>query len=175
MSLPVFGIVGWKNSGKTTLMEKLIAEFSTRGLRVAAVKHAHHSFDLDYEGRDTYRFRQAGASQIAVSSPVRFAVMTELNGGPEPSLDTLLARLSAADIILVEGFKASRHPKLEVRRKESIRDTPLAEYDDGIKAIAADFEIDSQGLPLFRLDDTQTIADFIASHLRLPIRERQAS
>jgi molybdopterin-guanine dinucleotide biosynthesis protein B len=163
MTAPVFGVVGWKNSGKTTLMVRLIADFSARGLKVAAVKHAHHGFEVDREGRDSFRYREAGASTVAVSSAARFAIMTELRDRPEPALSELIRYVEGADIILVEGFKRESHPKLEVRRGEALNQSPLAPSDPTILAVAADFEIEGCELPAFALDDTDAIADFILS------------
>ena len=117
MSTPVFGIGGWKNSGKTTLTERLVAEFTRRGLRLATVKHAHHDFDIDKEGTDSFRHRRAGAREVAIVSGRRWALMHELDGETEPTLDAIVARLSPADLILVEGFKRGSHPKIEVRRR----------------------------------------------------------
>lgn len=164
MTLPIFGVAGWKNSGKTTLMTKLIAEFSRRGLHVAAIKHAHHAFDIDHEGRDSYRFREAGAGTVIVSSPVRWAVMSELRGAPELALPDLLAHANGADLILIEGYKTHGHPKIEVRRGKAVRNTPLAPDDPSIVAIAADFAVEAGGLPVFDLDDIAAITDFIAEH-----------
>lgn len=163
MTALFFGIVGWKNSGKTTLMVKLIEAFAGRGLNVAAIKHAHHAFDVDHEGRDSFRYRAAGASTVAVSSPKRFAIMSELGGRPEPSLEELLKYIGPADLILVEGFKREKHKKLEVRRREALNQTPLAPGDPTILAIAADFEVPSGKLPVFGIDNVETIADFILS------------
>lgn len=165
MNAPVFGIVGWKNSGKTTLMAKLIAEFSRRGLNVAAIKHAHHHFDVDHEGRDSFRFREAGAKTTIVSSPVRWAIMTELRGDAELDLPQLLEKAAGADIILVEGYKTHPHRKIEVRREEAVRTAPLSAKDPAIMAVAADFETDAGGLPLFSLDDVPAIADFISAQV----------
>ncbi|MFZ1107473.1 MAG: molybdopterin-guanine dinucleotide biosynthesis protein B [Rhodomicrobium sp.] len=163
MTAPVFGVVGWKNSGKTTLMVRLISAFSARGLRVAAVKHAHHGFEVDQEGRDSFRYREAGASTVAVSSAARFAIMTELRDRPEPALSELIRHVEGADIILVEGFKRESHPKLEVRRRAALKQAPLAPGDPTIRAVAADFEIEGCELPAFALDETDAIADFILS------------
>ena len=160
MTPPLFGIVGWKNSGKTTLMAKLIANFAARGLQVGAVKHAHNGFDIDQEGRDSFRYRQAGAGTVAISSAKRFAIMTELRGAPEPALLELVRRMASADLILVEGFRRESHPKLEVRRN-ALQLTPLAPEDPSILAIAADFEVEGGGLPVFDLDSAEVIADFI--------------
>jgi molybdopterin-guanine dinucleotide biosynthesis adapter protein len=158
---PLFGIVGWKNSGKTTLIAKLIENFTGRGLKVAAIKHAHHAFDIDHEGRDSFRYRAAGASTVAISSAKRYAIMTELCGRPEPTLAELAGHIEDADLIFVEGFKRERHPKLEVRRRAALDQTPLAPADPSILAIAADFEIEAARLPVFALDEIETIGDFI--------------
>jgi molybdopterin-guanine dinucleotide biosynthesis adapter protein len=163
---PLFGIVGWKNSGKTTLMTKLIENFVGCGLQVAAVKHAHHAFDVDQEGRDSYQYKAAGASTVAISSAKRFAIMTELGSRPEPTLRELVRNIKNADIILVEGFKAENHAKLEVRRREAAGGLPLAPNNPTILAVAADFELEGVTLPAFALDDTGAIARFILGWLR---------
>ncbi len=165
MTAPLFGVVGWKNSGKTTLVAKLIAHFAARGLDVAAIKHAHHGFDVDREGRDSFRLREAGARTVAVSSAKRFAVMTELDGRPEPTLAELASHIGDADIVLVEGFKRESHRKLEVRRREALQRTPLAPQDPSIVAVAADFEVEEAGLPVFSLDSIDAIAEFILSRV----------
>ena len=113
---PRFGIVGRKNAGKTTLVARLVAELTGRGLRVATVKHAHHSLEVDREGTDSWKHREAGASEVALVGPNRWAIMAELRGAPEPGLDDIVSRLSPCDIVLIEGFKGGGHPKLEVRR-----------------------------------------------------------
>ncbi len=161
MTPPLFGIVGWKNSGKTTLMVKLIETFTARGLKVAAVKHAHHGFDVDHEGRDSFRYRAAGACTVAVSSAKRFAIMTELRGEREPTLAELVRHIEGAEIVLVEGFKGERHNKLEVRRSAARDLTPIAPNDPSILAVAADFEVKEDHLPVFALDAVEPIADFI--------------
>jgi molybdopterin-guanine dinucleotide biosynthesis protein B len=166
VTIPLFGIAGWKNSGKTTLMVKLIENFAGRGLRVAAMKHAHHAFDIDHEGRDSFRYKAAGASTVAVSSAKRFAIMTELKGRPEPTLAELVSHIGNADIILVEGFKAGTHPKIEVRRREAVSGPPLAPNDPAILAIAADFKLEDATLPVFALDDLDGIASFILGRIR---------
>ena len=116
MSPPVFGITGWKNSGKTTLTARLIAEFTGRGYRVCAVKHAHESFDIDQPGRDSYRLREAGARRVLLSSPRRWALMHELSGDPEMPLDRLLGEAAGFDLVLIEGYKREPFPKIEIRR-----------------------------------------------------------
>lgn len=157
--MKVFGVVGWKNSGKTGLVERLVQEITGRGYTVSTIKHAHHAADIDRPGRDSHRHRMAGATEVALSSSTRFAIMHELRGAPEPGLGDLLARLSPVDLVLVEGFKGEQHPKIEARRAEVTED-PLAPGDPTIAAVASDRPTDL-GLPVFDLDDTGAIADFI--------------
>lgn len=157
----VYGIVGWKNSGKTTLTERLVSELVGRGLRIATLKHAHHDFDIDREGTDSFRHRAAGASQVAIVSGRRWALMHELGKDKEPSLDEMLARLSPCDLVLIEGFKRESHPKIECRRLGAKDMASLAEKDPEIKAIASDHETETLGLPRFDIDDVEAIADFI--------------
>ncbi len=170
----VFGISGWKNSGKTGLTERLVAEIVKRGHRVSTIKHAHHEFDIDKPGTDSFRHRQAGASEVAIVSGARFAIMHELRDEPEPGLEEILARLAPCDLVLVEGYKREAMPKIEVRRREARSREPLAPEDAQIVAIAADHPVEDTALPVFNLDDTQDIADFIllvtglADHQALP-------
>src|SRR5579862_6498961 len=113
----ILGVVGWSGSGKTTLLTRLIPVLSGRGLKIATLKHAHHAFDVDQPGKDSYEHRKAGASEVIVSSARRWVQMHEVGDGPEALLGELLERTSACDLVLVEGFKTERHPKLEVFRK----------------------------------------------------------
>ncbi len=161
----LYGVTGWKNAGKTGLMERLVAEITGRGFTVSTVKHAHHSVDVDQPGTDSYRHRTAGASEVLLASGQRIAVMQELRGAPEPNLDTLLARLSPVDLVLIEGFKCEGHPKIEAFRAEAGNPLIAAE-DNSIKAIASDtpLEVDR---PVFDLDDTAAIADFILGEVGL--------
>ncbi|MEM9581447.1 MAG: molybdopterin-guanine dinucleotide biosynthesis protein B, partial [Pseudomonadota bacterium] len=115
----IYGVVGWKNAGKTGLMERLVSEISARGYSVSTVKHAHHAFDVDQPGRDSYRHRQAGAREVLLSSRNRFALMHELTDEDEPSLADLLTKLAPVDIVLVEGYKRDAHPKVEAHRAET--------------------------------------------------------
>lgn len=158
---PAIGIVGWKKSGKTTLVEKLIREFTRRGLKVASVKHAHHAFQIDDEATDSARHRRAGAAQVAIVSGSRWAIVTELRDTPEPSLSDVLQKLEPCDLILVEGYKSARIPKIEARRREGHAGRPLSEEDPKVIAIASDHEIARSTLPAFALDDISGIADFI--------------
>lgn len=164
---PVFGITGWKNSGKTTLTARLVSELTARGLRIATVKHAHHNFDIDHEGTDSYRHRAAGAREVAIVSGRRWALTHELDDEDEPKLKDILARLSPADLVLVEGYKAESHPKIEARRMQARSQEPLAAHDPNIMAIAADYEIAGSPLPVFAIDDITAIADFILSSLNI--------
>jgi len=157
----VFGVTGWKNSGKTTLVEALVSELTRRGFTVATVKHAHHDFDIDKEGTDSFRHRQAGAREVAIVSDRRWALMHELQGEAEPHLEDILARLSPADIVLVEGYKRDSHKKIEARRAEAKSREPLAPADPNIIAIASDHAIEGETLPVFDIDDITGMADFI--------------
>ena len=164
MMPPLFGIVGWKNSGKTTLTSRLIAELTRRGVKVAAVKHAHHGFDVDQPGRDSYKFREAGAREIAVVSSRRVAIMHELRDEAEPALEDVLERLEGSDLILIEGFKRHDHPKIEARRREAVQQDPMGEDVPGIVAIASDHEVETGDLPVYALDDVKGLADLILRH-----------
>lgn len=163
MSPPrVFGITGWKNAGKTTLTERLVAEFVRRGWRVSTIKHAHHDIDIDRQGTDSYRHRAAGAGEVALVGGRRYAIMCE---APEPSISEVLARLAPADLVLIEGYKREPHPKIEVRASPEAE--PLALGDPAIVAIAADRRPVEGDLPWFRRDDIAAIADFIAVRIGL--------
>lgn len=163
--MKVFGVTGWKNSGKTGLMERLVGEFCARGLSVSTIKHAHHAVDVDQAGTDSHRHRVAGASEVVLASGARVALMQELRGAPEPSLADLLARLSPVDLVLVEGYKREAHPKIEAHRAETGH--PLIAPDDPqIRAVASDTPLDIDR-PVLDLNDTAGIADFIAAELDL--------
>lgn len=161
MKQRVFGITGWKNSGKTTLTEKLVTELTRRGRTVSTVKHAHHDFDIDQQGTDSFRHRAAGASEVAIVSDRRWALMHELRGEDEPTLDDVLARLAPCDLVLVEGYKREGHRKIEVRRQATSDRTPISAGDPTILAVASDCPLPSETLPVFDLDDVSAIADFI--------------
>jgi molybdopterin-guanine dinucleotide biosynthesis protein B len=164
----VFGIAGWKNSGKTGLAVRLVTEFTRRGYRISTIKHAHHDFDIDKVGADSFRHREAGAHEVTIVSGTRFAIMHELRGDPEPSLAEVLSRLAPCDLVLIEGYKREPVPKIEARRREAKNREPLAPTDPFILAIAADHEVQDTSLPAFDLDDTIAIADFIAAITNLP-------
>ncbi len=173
---PVIGIAGWKNSGKTTLTVRLIAEFARRGLRIASVKHAHHDFQIDDAETDSARHRRAGAGEVVVVGGKRWAMIHELAAGePEPTLDAILAQLSPSDLIIVEGYKTAPIPKIEVRRTAQRDGRPLAPDDPTIIAIASDHPTDHGDLPLFALDDVPAIADFIVRALSVGRTDRPAA
>lgn len=164
--MKVWGIVGWKNAGKTGLVERLVAEFTARGLVVSTIKHAHHGFDVDQPGTDSYRHRAAGAREVMLSSGRRWALMHELQGADEPDLAMLLARMGPADLVLVEGFKSAAHPKVEAHRQETGQPL-IAPGDSRVRAVASDGTPETGGVPLLALDGTPAIADFIAGELGL--------
>jgi molybdopterin-guanine dinucleotide biosynthesis protein MobB len=166
MTVRVYGVTGWKNSGKTTLVERLVGEITGRGLTVSTIKHAHHGFDADHPGKDSYRHREAGAAQVLVASRHRWALMSELRGAEAPSLAGLLARLDPVDLVLVEGYKRDRHPKIEVFRTGTGQDL-LAGADESIEAVETDAPLDGMPVPVFALDDIRAIADFILGRVGL--------
>jgi molybdopterin-guanine dinucleotide biosynthesis protein B len=163
--MKIFGFAGWSGSGKTTLIEQLIPRFTKRGLKVSLIKHAHHSFDVDQPGKDSYRHRHAGAMEVLVTSSRRWVLMHELHGEPEPSIEEQIQHLSPCDLLLVEGFKHAPIPKLEVWRAAT-GEPMLHPNDPEIVAVASDQRIDTR-LPLLDLGDVDGIAAFILGHLRL--------
>lgn len=164
--MKIFGFAGWSGSGKTTLVEKLIPLFVARGITVSLIKHAHHSFDVDQPGKDSHRHRRAGCTEVLVSSSLRWALMHELRGAPEPGLSELVRRISPCDLLLVEGYKREDMPKLEVYRA-AIRQPLLHSSDPSIVAVATDEPLESR-LPQFNLNDPSAIAGFILRHVALP-------
>lgn len=165
---PIVGIIGWKNSGKTTLAVALIEEFTKRGLRVASVKHAHHTFQIDDADTDSARHRRAGSKQVAIVSKSRFAIVSEYPEGDEPDFDDVIAALEPADIVIVEGYKSAAIPKIEARRRVSFTRTPLADEHPNVIAIAADHNVtQSNGRQVFDINDIQGIADYITAKLNV--------
>jgi molybdopterin-guanine dinucleotide biosynthesis protein B len=159
--MKVIGIAGWSGAGKTTLLTRVIPCLVTRGLRVSTIKHAHHAFDIDQPGKDSHTHRMAGATEVLVSSANRFALMHELRGEPEWPLAALLDKLSAVDLVLVEGFKTEAHPKLEVYRA-AVGKPPLYPQDANIVAVASDGPVAAR-VPVVALDDTEAIADILVA------------
>lgn len=161
--MKIFGFAGWSGSGKTTLIEKLIPLFVERKLKVSLVKHAHHSFDVDQPGKDSYRHRHAGCTEVLVSSSRRWALVHELRGAAEPGFEELIMHIAPCDLLLVEGFKREKLPKLEVYR--AVTGEPLLHpQDPNIVGIASDRKVDSS-LPWMHLDDAPSIASFILKHV----------
>jgi molybdopterin-guanine dinucleotide biosynthesis protein B len=161
----LFGIAGWSGSGKTTLLRRLIPALVGRGVTVSTIKHAHHSFDLDTPGKDSHTHRMAGATEVLVGSAARYAIIHELRGAAEPTLDDLVARLSPVDLVLVEGFKHGRHQKLEVWRSVTGK-PPLWPDDPAVVAVASDMPVPGCTLPVLDLDETEAIAGFVIEQLR---------
>jgi len=163
--MKIYGVTGFKNAGKPGLMERLVADIAARGFSVSTLKHAHHSFDVDQPGKDSHRHRTAGAQQVVLASSNRWALMTELRDAPEPSLAELIAQMAPVDLILIEGWKRDTHPKIEAIR--GINNHPLiAATDPTITALASDTPHDVT-LPVFDLNDTKSIADFILAQVGL--------
>ena len=170
----IFGLAGWSGSGKTTLMRALIPALTGRGLHVSTLKHAHHAFDVDQPGKDSYEHREAGATEVLVASAERWALMHELRGAPEPTTAQLIELMTPVDIVLIEGFKQEDHDKLEVHRP-GLGKPLLCPNDPHIVAVASDAALD--GLPVRRLDlnDVEAIANFVIDHCGLAGRVRGAA
>lgn len=166
MAPKVIGVAGFKNAGKTTLVEKLVRELTGRGYRVSTVKHAHHSFDIDHEGRDSFRHRQAGATEVAVVSRHRWAIIHESRGEPEPPLAHILAKLAPCDLVIVEGYKRDDHDKIEVRNLD-LDHPPLAGDDPTVVAIAATGPVPGAPVPVFDRDNVTVLCDFIERHMEM--------
>lgn len=168
--MKVFGITGWKNSGKTTLVVNLVSTLRARGYSVSTLKHAHHNFDIDKEGTDSFKHREAGAGEVLIVSNNRWALMHELTDENEPEMKTLLAKMTPVDIVIVEGFKQQDHPKLQVIRPDNNPDR-LPEAISNLVAIASDVALDPADYgcdgPLFDLNQVDAIADFVESHCQL--------
>lgn len=166
MNNKVIGVAGFKNSGKTTLVEKLVIELTRRGYRISTVKHAHHSFDIDHEGRDSFRHRKAGATEVAVVSRHRWAIIHELRGAAELPLEEILAKLAPCDLVIVEGYKRDTHDKIEVRNVD-LDHPKLAGDDSTIVAVAANGAVAEATVPVFDRDDAAALASFIEQHMGL--------
>jgi molybdopterin-guanine dinucleotide biosynthesis protein B len=169
--MKVVGLAGWSGAGKTTLLTRLIPHFGAQGLRVSVIKHAHHQFDIDVPGKDSWRHREAGAAEVLVSSAKRWALMHELRGAAEPRLPELLDKLAAVDLVVVEGFKREPHRKIEVHR--AANDKPLLFPDDpGICGIATDIAVETR-LPTVHLDDIPAVAALLL-RAAMPVEEAVA-
>jgi len=165
----IIGLAGWSGAGKTTLIAKLIPIFNQRGVSVSTLKHAHHAFDVDRPGKDSFVHREAGAMEVLVASVNRWALMHELRGAREPRLDELLSHFSPVELILIEGFRTDPHAKIEVHR--CANDKPFLHPEDpDIRALVTDMQVPPARLPLAHLDDTGSIADLIWD-LALPLDE----
>ena len=156
--MKTFGIVGWSGSGKTTLIERLLPYLAGQGLRVSVIKQSHHDIEIDQPGKDSWRHRQAGAQEVLLTTPYRWFLMHELRGMPEPDLETVLARLSPCDLVLVEGYKRAAHPKIEVWRS-ALGKPCLYPDDDRILAVASD--VPQPGIRHYDIDDIAAIGQFI--------------
>jgi len=166
MTHKIIGVAGFKNAGKTTLVEKLVRELTRLGYRISTVKHAHHSFDIDHEGRDSFRHRAAGATEVAVVSASRWAIIHELRGETEPALDQILAKLAPCDLVIVEGYKRDNHQRIEVRNL-ALDHPKLAGDDPTIIAIAANGPVADAPVPVFDRDDVAALTQFIIRHAGL--------
>ena len=163
--MKIFGFAGYSGSGKTTLIEQLIPRFTARGVTVSLIKHAHHTFDVDTPGKDSYRHRKAGCTEVLVTSSRRWALMHELRGAPEPGLSALIERMSPCDLLLVEGFKREPIPKLEVYRA-SVGEPLIHPHDANVVAVASDAPVET-ALPTLDLNAPEAIAGFILRYTGL--------
>jgi molybdopterin-guanine dinucleotide biosynthesis protein B len=164
--MKIFGLAGWSGSGKTTLLVRLIPSLVARGFSVSTVKHAHHSFDIDQPGKDSHAHRKAGATEVLVSSNARWALMHELGGAPEPTVEQLIAHMTPVDLLLLEGYKAHAHDKLEVYRA-ALGKPLMAGEDPRIVAVASEAPLAGVAVPVLPLDDTEAIARFLLAHCGL--------
>ncbi len=174
--MKIFGLAGWSGAGKTSLMVRLLPALTGRGLRVSTMKHAHHAFDIDQPGKDSYEHRHAGATEVLVTSARRWALMHELRGAPEASVEELIAHMTPVDLLIIEGFKHHAHAKLEVYRR-SVGKPLLAAEDAHVVAVASDGPVPEARVPVIDLDDTAAIADFIVAccGLALPAADTAAA
>ena len=164
--MKIFGLAGWSGSGKTTLVRQVIPEIIGRGLTVSTIKHAHHRFDVDKPGKDSYEHRAAGATEVMIGSANRWALMHELRGESEPDLAYLISRMAPVDLLLIEGFKRESHDKLEVHRP-SVGKPLLCSDDPHVVAVASDEAVAGLSVPLLDLNDVAAIADFVLGHVGL--------
>ncbi len=170
----IIGISGWSGNGKTTLLTRLIPALKVRGIKVSTIKHAHHKFDIDVPGKDSYRHREAGAEEVLISSSNRWALMHENHDKEEVHLDDLIARMAPVDILLVEGFKSESFPKIEVWRQESGTE-PRVASDDSIVALATPDLTYVAPVPILNLNDENAIADFIVQYFKLEVTTNETA
>ena len=166
--MQILGIAGWQNSGKTTLLRNLIPTFAKKGLTVSTVKHAHHSFDIDKPGKDSYEHRQSGAQEVLISSKHRWALIHEQGNQTEPNLDELLSKLKPVDLVFVEGFKKGNHTKLEVHRDELGKEL-ICQTDPKICMVVSDIKLSGLDVPVFDISDYDAISEFIIEYLKLKV------
>ena len=166
--MQILGIAGWQNSGKTTLLKNLVLTFVKKGLTVSTVKHAHHSFDIDKPGKDSYEHRQSGAQEVLISSKHRWALIHEQGNQTEPNLDELLSKLKPVDLVLVEGFKKENHTKLEVHRDKLGKEL-ICQTDPKICMVASDIELFGLNVPVFDINDYDAISEFMIEYLKLKV------
>lgn len=172
--MKIFGLAGWSGSGKTTLVVELIPEIISRGFTISTMKHTHHKFDLDKPGKDSFNHRHAGASEVMMTSSTRWALMHELRGEPEPSMEDLIAHMTPVDLILVEGFKSYPHPKIEIHRP-AIGKPLLNKGDKSVVAIATNETLNDITVPILDLNDVVSIADFILDYVGLTQEARSGT
>ncbi|MBT3536550.1 MAG: molybdopterin-guanine dinucleotide biosynthesis protein B [Rhodospirillaceae bacterium] len=172
--MKALGVTGWSGAGKTTLLTKLIPLLTGRGLRVSTIKHAHHSFDVDKPGKDSYLHRDAGATEVLIGSAERWALMHEIREDDEPGLEQLMAMMTPVDLVLVEGYKFEGHNKIEVHRK-GLGKPLLCREDRSFIALAANYRPDDVALPVLDLDDVEGVADFVMNYCRSSKPEELAS
>ena len=172
--MKIFGLAGWSGSGKTTLMVRLIPALTGRGLTLSTMKHAHHTFEMDREGKDSFEHRAAGATEVLITSRRRWALLHELREQPEQSMDELIARMTPVDLLLIEGFKREEHDKLEVHRP-ALGKPLLCDEDPRIVAVASDAPLPGLALPQLDLNDVEAIADFIVARCGLEDTARGAA
>ena len=168
----ILGLAGWSGSGKTTLLTALVSDLTGRGLRVSTMKHAHHGFDVDQPGKDSFRHRAAGAVEVVIASGARWALMHELRGAPEPTAADLAHHMTPVDLLLIEGFKTEGHPKIEVHRP-ALGKPLLAAGDPTYIAVAADADVPGLALPRLDINAPAAVADFIVGHFALVPRSAQ--
>ena len=164
--MKIFGLAGWSGSGKTSLMVRLIPVLTGRGITLSTMKHAHHTFEMDREGKDSYEHRMAGATEVLITSARRWALLHELRERPEPSMTEMIARMTPVDLLLIEGFKREEHDKIEVHRP-AVGKPLLHAEDPRVVAVASDQPLDGVPLPVIDLNDTDAVADFVVAHCGL--------